>query len=152
MPHPHGLPEPSGIWSISAADRATLAQYAPLGRSSDSCTSTSGEVVEDITLPDSYLDNVFVVQADSGASCHMMHKNPPPGRQTSTIGDRRKLRVKYIGNIDVVFHGTRIQSELVAHGPENTRDYLRRFICPCPYPCEYPKRDGEATWMSFDCE
>ena len=29
---------------------------------------------------------------------------PPPGRETITIGDRRKIKVEYIGNMDVIFH------------------------------------------------
>ena len=77
----------------------------------------------DITVPGSYLHSVFVVQsgsneddvwiADSGASCHMTHdrtgmynvRPPPPGRETITIGDRRRTEVEYIGNMDVIFHG-----------------------------------------------
>ena len=50
--------------------------------------------------------------ADSGASCHMTHdrtriykvRPPPPGRETITIVDRRKIKVEYIGNMDVIFH------------------------------------------------
>ena len=30
---------------------------------------------------------------------------PPPGRETNTIGDRRKIKVEYVGNIDAIFHG-----------------------------------------------
>ena len=30
---------------------------------------------------------------------------PPPGRETITIGDRRRIKVEYIGNMDVIFHG-----------------------------------------------
>ena len=30
---------------------------------------------------------------------------PPPGRETITIGDRRRIQVEYIGNMDVIFHG-----------------------------------------------
>ena len=30
---------------------------------------------------------------------------PPPGRETITIGDRRRISVEYIGNMDVIFHG-----------------------------------------------
>ena len=80
-------------------------------------------MVEDVTLPGSYLHSGFVVQsgsnvddvwiADSGTSCHMTHdrtrmynaRPPPPGRKTITIGDRRRIKVEYIGNIDVIFHG-----------------------------------------------
>ena len=80
-------------------------------------------VVGDVTVPGSYLHCAFVVQsgsndddvwiADSGASCHMTHdrtrmynaRPPPPGRETITIGDRRRIKVEYIGNIDVIFHG-----------------------------------------------
>ena len=30
---------------------------------------------------------------------------PPPGRETITIGDRRRIKVEDIGNMDVIFHG-----------------------------------------------
>ena len=30
---------------------------------------------------------------------------PPPGRETTTIGDRRRISVEYVGNMDVIFHG-----------------------------------------------
>ena len=55
-----------------------------------------------------------VWNADSGASCHMTHdrtriynvRPPPPGRETITVGDRRKINVEeLIGNMDVIFHG-----------------------------------------------
>ena len=80
-------------------------------------------MVGDVTVPGSYLHSAFVVQsgsndndvwiADSDASCHMTHgrtrmynaRPPPPGRETITIGDRRRIRVEYIGNMDVIFHG-----------------------------------------------
>ena len=80
-------------------------------------------MVGDVTVPGSYLHSAFVVQsgsndddawiADSGASCHMTHdrtrmynaRPPPPGRETITIGDRRRIKVEYIGNMDVIFHG-----------------------------------------------
>ena len=80
-------------------------------------------MVGDITVPGSYLHSAFVVQsgsnendvwiADSGASCHMTHdrtrmynmRSPPPGRETITIGDRRRISVEYIGNMDFIFHG-----------------------------------------------
>ena len=83
----------------------------------------SESVVGDVTVPGSYLHSAFVVQsgsneydvwiADSGASCHMTHdrtriynmRPPPPGRETITIGDRRRVKVEYIGNMDVIFHG-----------------------------------------------
>ena len=84
-------------------------------------------MVGDVTVPGSYLHSAFVVQsgsneddvwiADSGASCHMTHcrtsmsnvRLPPPGRETITIGDRRKIKVliEYIGNMDIIFHGKR---------------------------------------------
>ena len=84
-------------------------------------------MVGDVTVPGSYLHSAFVVQsdsneddvwiADSGASCHMTHDStrmynarpPPPGRETITIGDRRRIKVEYIGNMDVIFHGKRDQ-------------------------------------------
>ena len=80
-------------------------------------------MVGNVTVPGSYLHSAFVVQsgsneddvwiADSGASCHMTHdrtrmynaRPPPPGRETITIGDRRRIKVEYIGNMDVIFHG-----------------------------------------------
>ena len=30
---------------------------------------------------------------------------PPPGRETIMIGDRRRIKVEYIGNMDALFHG-----------------------------------------------
>ena len=83
----------------------------------------SESVVGDVTVPGCYLHSAFVVQsgsneddvwiADSGASCHMTHdrtrmynmRPPRPGRETITIGDRRRIKVEYIGNMDVNFHG-----------------------------------------------
>ena len=80
-------------------------------------------MVWDVTVPGSYLHSAFVVQlgsneddvwiADSGASCHMTHdktgiynvRPSPPGRETITIGDRRRSKVNYIKNMDVIFHG-----------------------------------------------
>ena len=80
-------------------------------------------MVGDVTVPGSYLHSAFVMQsgsneddvwiAGSGASCHMTHdririynvRPPPPGRETTTIGDRRRIKVKYFGNMDVIFHG-----------------------------------------------
>ena len=83
----------------------------------------SESVVGDVTVPGSYLHSAFVVQsgsneydvwiADSGASCHMTHdrtriynvRPPPPGREKITIGDRRIVKVEYIGNKDAISHG-----------------------------------------------
>ena len=56
-------------------------------------------------------DEIWI--ADSGASCHMTYdrtrmydaRPPPPGRETITIGDRRRIKVEYIGSMDVIFHG-----------------------------------------------
>ena len=80
-------------------------------------------MVRDVTVPGSCLHSAFVVQSgsneedvsitDSGASCHMTHdrtrmynvRPPPPGRETITIGDRRRISVEYIGNMDVIFYG-----------------------------------------------
>ena len=80
-------------------------------------------VVGDVTVPGSYLHSAFVVHsgsseddvwiADSGASCHMTHdrtrtynvRPPPPGSEIITIGDRRRIKLEYIGNMDVIFHG-----------------------------------------------
>ena len=80
-------------------------------------------MVVDVTVPGSYLHSAFVMQsgsnkdavwiADSGVSGHMTHdgtrmynaRPPPPGRETITIGDRRRIKVEYIGNMDVIFHG-----------------------------------------------
>ena len=80
-------------------------------------------MVGDVTVPGSYLHSAFVVQSgsneddvwivDSGASCHMTHDRTrmynvrplPPGRETITIGDRRRIKVEHIGNMDVIFHG-----------------------------------------------
>ena len=80
-------------------------------------------MIGDVTVPGGYLHSAFVVQsgsneddswiADSGASCHMTHDRtriynvrlPPPSRETITIGGRRRIKVEYIGNMDVIFHG-----------------------------------------------
>ena len=69
-------------------------------------------------------DDVWI--ADSGASCHMTHdrtrmynaRPPPPGRETITIGDRRRIKVEYIGTMDVIFHGKRITLIGVAYVPD----------------------------------
>ena len=114
-----GPPIPSeSSWS-SSSEQVTLAQFAPPGKFHVPIES----VVGDVTVPGSYLHSAFVVQsggnddgvwtADSGASCHIMHdrtrmynaRPPPPGRETITIGDRRRIKLEYIGNMDVIFHG-----------------------------------------------
>ena len=49
----------------------------------------------------------------AGASCHMTYdrtriynvRPPPPGRETITIGDCPRIRVEYIEDMDVIFHG-----------------------------------------------
>ena len=82
-------------------------QFAPPGKSH----VPNESVVGDVTAPGSCLHNAFVVQsgsnedavwiADSGASCHMTHDGtrmynarlPPPGRETITIGDHRRIKV-----------------------------------------------------------
>ena len=115
----HGPPVPSESSWISFSEQATLAQFAPPGKSH----VPNESVVGDVTVPGSYLHNAFVVQsgsneddvwiADSGASCHMTHdgtrmynaRPPPPGRETITIGDRRRIEVEYVGNMDVIFNG-----------------------------------------------
>ena len=118
-PDLHASPVPSeSSWS-SFSGQATLAQFAPPGKS----PVPNESVVGDVTVPGSYLHSAFVVQpgsndddvwiADSGAPCHMTHdrtrvcnaRPPPPGRETITIGDRRRIKVEYIGNVDVIFHG-----------------------------------------------
>ena len=46
---------------------------------------------------------------------------PPPDRKTSTIGDRRRINVEYVGNMDVIFHGKGDQKITlidVAHVPD----------------------------------
>ena len=80
-------------------------------------------MIGDVTLPGSYVHSAFVVQSgsneddvwitDSGASCRTTHdrtriynvRPPPAGRETITIRDRRRIKVEYIGNMDVIFHG-----------------------------------------------
>ena len=80
-------------------------------------------MVGDVIVPGSYLHSTFVVQsgsneddvwiADSGASCYMTHdrtkmynvRPTPPGRETITIGDRRSIKVEYIDDMNVTFHG-----------------------------------------------
>ena len=118
-PDPHGPPVPSKSSSSSFSEQAILAQFTSPGKLKVSNES----VVGDVTVPGSYLHSALKVQsgsneddvwiADSGASCHMTHdrtriynvRPPPPGRETITIGDRRGIKVEYIGNMDVVFHG-----------------------------------------------
>ena len=118
-PDQHGPPVPSESSWGSFSEQATLAQFAPPGKSH----VPNESVVGGVTVPGSYLHSAFVVQsgsneedvwiADSGASCHMTHDRtrmynarlPPPGRETITIGDRRRIKVEYIGNMDVIFHG-----------------------------------------------
>ena len=133
-PDPHGPDVPSESSSSSFAEQATLAQVAPPGKLRLSSESVVGNVI----VSGSYLHSAFVVQsgsseddvwfADSGASCHMTHdrtriyivRPPPPGRETITIGDRRKIKVEYIGNMDGIFHGKidqRITSIDVAYVP-----------------------------------
>ena len=115
----HGPPVPSESSSSSFSEQATLAQFAAPGK----FHVPNESVVGDVTVPGSYLHSTFVVQsgsneddvwiADSGASYHMTHdrtriynaRPPPPGRETITIGDRRRIKVEYIGNMDVNFHG-----------------------------------------------
>ena len=117
-PDLHASPVPSeSSWS-SSSEQATLAQFAPPGKS----PVTNESVVGDVTVPGSYLHSAFVVQSgsndddvwidDSGASCHMTHdrtrmynaRPPPPGRETITTGNRRRIKVEYIGNMDAIFH------------------------------------------------
>ena len=95
-------------------------------------------MVGDVTVPGSYLHSAFVVLSgsnendvwidDSGASCHMMRdrtriynvRPPPTGRETITVGDRSRIKIEYIGNMDVIFHGKtdqRITLVDVAYGP-----------------------------------
>ena len=118
-PDLHGPPVPSESFWSSFSEQATLAQFAPPGKFHVSNES----VVADVTVPGSYLHSAFVVQSgsneddvwitDSDASCHMTHEGtrmynarpPPPGCETITIGDRRRIKVEYIGNMDVIFHG-----------------------------------------------
>ena len=96
-------------------------------------------MVGDVTVPGSYLHSAFVVQSDSneddvwvvdsGALCHMTPdrtrmynaRPPPPGRKTITIGDRRRIKIEYIGNMDDIFHrksGQRITLIDVAYVPD----------------------------------
>ena len=117
---PQRPPVPSKSSSSSFTDQATLAQFAPPGKS----RVRSASVVGNVTVPGSYLHSAFIVQsgsskddiwiADSGTSCHVTHNGttrvynlrpPPPGRKTIPIENRRKIEVEYIGNTDVIFHG-----------------------------------------------
>ena len=92
--------------SSSFSEQATLAQFASPGK----FHVPNESVVGDVTVPGSYLHSAFVVHsgsseddvwiADSGASCHMTHdrtrtynvRPPPPGSETITIGDRRRIK------------------------------------------------------------
>ena len=95
-----------------------MTQLCPPGESVDlsvsSVSSSSARIV---------LTNAFAAQShnsssdfwigDSGASCHMTNAaskmycgRPPPSDQRGVVtSDGTRLRVEYIGNIDVLFHG-----------------------------------------------
>ena len=118
-PDTHEPPVLSESSSSSFTDEATPAQFAPPGK----LRVPSASIVGNVTVPGSYLHSAFIVQsssreddvwiADSGAPCHITHdrtslynvRPPPPGRETITIGDRRKIKVEYVGNVDVIFRG-----------------------------------------------
>ena len=118
-PDPHGPPVPSESSSSSFTAQATLAQFARPCK----LRVPSASVVGNVTVPRSYPHSGLIVQsgsgeddvwiADSGASCHMTHdgtrmytvRPTPPDRETITIGGRRKMKVEYIGNMAVIFHG-----------------------------------------------
>ena len=118
-PDPHGPPVPSESSSSSFTEQATLAQFAPPGK----LRVPSESVVGNVTVPGRYQHSAFAVQlgssedyvriADSGASYHMKHdrtriydvRSLPPGPETVAIRDCRKIKVEYIGNMDVIFHG-----------------------------------------------
>ena len=79
-------------------------------------------MVENTTVPGSYLYSAFVVQlgcnesdvwiADSGVSCHMTYDRIKlyvlgpllHGCKTIAIGHRRKLKAVCVGNMEVIFH------------------------------------------------
>lgn len=104
-------------------DWATPVQFGPLGESSVDIAGVSQNVVENISLPSSYLPSAFVVQPDSftgdiwipdsGVSCHMTQSSdstyslrpPPHCRKLMAIGNRPKLRANYVGNVNAGFHG-----------------------------------------------
>ena len=116
---PHGPPVPSESSLRSFSEQATLAEFTPQGK----LHIPSESVVGGVTVPGSYLHSAFLVQSvsneddvwvsDGGASCHMTHdrtriynvRPPPPGRESIAIGDRRRIKAEYIGNMDVIFHG-----------------------------------------------
>lgn len=110
---PHGPPGPLHAWSTSAGDRATLAQYIPLARLNDSYVSANGDLIEKLTFPSRYLHSGDFWLTDSGASCYMTQNSanvyglepPPPGRKLITIGDRRMVRIEYVGDIGVLVYG-----------------------------------------------
>ena len=118
QPDPHGPFVPSESFLSSFSEQATRAQFAPPGK----LRVPSASVVGNVTVPGSYLHSAFVVQsgsneddgwiADSGTSCHMTYDRTriynamlsPPDRETITIGDHRKIKVEYIGYMDVISH------------------------------------------------
>ena len=132
-PTPHGPPAPpeSSVWN-SSTEQGLMAQFVPPGKCCDSASDSQKGVSASSgvssfgcsTISGSCLPTAFVVQStdrssdiwvgDSRASCHMTNnaecmydlRTPPPERQEITIGDGRRQKVEYIGNIDVVFHGT----------------------------------------------
>lgn len=65
-----------------------------------------------IAQTDNLISEIWIVE--SGASCHMTHnksdmydvRDPSPsGREAITFEDKRLLKVEYVGNADVEFHG-----------------------------------------------
>ena len=113
------MDRPSKLSCSFFTGQVTLAPFAPPGKS----RVRSASVVGNVTVPGSYLHRALIVQsgssgndvriADSGASCHMTHdwtrlynlRPPPPGRGIIMIGNRHKLKVEYVENPDVIFHG-----------------------------------------------
>ena len=126
---PHGPPVPSdSSWNFST-DRAVMTQFCPPGEfaSSSGFVSNSSTYIIPASVTRSfssnYLPSAFAAQSrnsrsdvwigDSGASCHMANdaskmycvRPPLSDQQEVTTSDGTRLRVEYVGNIDVVFHG-----------------------------------------------
>lgn len=106
----HGPFAPSDARSTSAVDWASLAQFLPPDKSCVFHESRKYFITVQLSYSsfvaqqNSFSGDVWI--ADSGVSCHNMYdvRPPPRGREFIMIGDGHRLRAKYVGSIDVIFH------------------------------------------------
>ena len=110
-PEPRAPSDASDAESTSASEWGNVAYSA---RTNESCKSNNS--IENITISGAYLPSTFIVQNDSSISEVWI----ADGREAITIGDKRRIKVEFVGNIDIEFHGytyvrlklTDVQSEL----------------------------------------